>query len=94
MLDNDVDLDGDRLHVRSVSPAGHGAAEVAADGTLVSYVPDPNYHGPDRFTYVVADADGLADTATVERHRDARSTTGRRRWVRSPISCWTRAKTR
>ena len=66
VLDNDVDLDGDRLHVRSVSPAGHGAAEVAADGTNVSYVPDPNYHGPDRFTYVVADMDGLADTATVE----------------------------
>ena len=66
VLDNDTDLDGDRLHVRSVSPAQHGAAEVAADGTNVSYVPDPNYHGPDRFTYVVADAGGLADTATVE----------------------------
>ena len=66
VLDNDTDLDGDRLHVRSVSPARHGAAEVAAGGTSVSYVPDPNYHGPDRFTYVVADAGGLADTATVE----------------------------
>ncbi|MYC00123.1 MAG: tandem-95 repeat protein [Gemmatimonadetes bacterium] len=66
VLDNDVDIDGDRLRVRSVSPAGHGAAEVAADGANVSYVPDPNYHGPDRFTYIVADADGLADTASVE----------------------------
>ena len=66
VLVNDTDLDGDRLHVQSVSSAGHGAAEVAADGTSVSYVPDPNYHGPDRFTYVVADAGGLADTATVE----------------------------
>ena len=66
VLDNDADLDGDRLRVRSVSPAEHGVAEVAADGTSVSYVPDPNYHGPDRFTYVVADTDGLADTATVE----------------------------
>ncbi len=66
VLDNDVDLDGDRLRVRSVSPAQHGAAEVAADGANVSYLPDPNYHGPDRFTYVVADMDGLADTATVE----------------------------
>lgn len=66
VLDNDADLDGDRLRVQSVSPAGHGTAEVAADGTSVSYVPDPNYHGPDRFTYVVTDADGLADTATVE----------------------------
>ena len=66
VLDNDVDLDGDRLQVRSVSPPGHGAAEIAVDGTHVSYLPDPNYHGPDRFTYVVADAGGLADTATVE----------------------------
>ena len=66
VLDNDADLDGDRLRVRSVSPAEHGVAEVAADGTSVSYVPDANYHGPDRFTYVVADMDGLADTAMVE----------------------------
>ena len=66
VLDNDADLDGDRLRVRSVSPAQHGTAEVAADGTHVSYAPAPNYHGPDRFTYVVADPDGLADTATVE----------------------------
>jgi len=66
VLDNDTDLDGDRLSVRSVSPAGHGAAKIAADGTTVSYIPNPNYHGPDRFTYVVADPDGLADTASVE----------------------------
>ena len=66
VLENDVDIDGDRLRVQSVSRAEHGAAEVAGDGANVSYVPDPNYHGPDRFTYVVADADGLADTATVE----------------------------
>ncbi|MDE2653063.1 MAG: Ig-like domain-containing protein [Gemmatimonadota bacterium] len=66
VLDNDTDLDGDRLRVRSVSPARHGTAEVAADGANVTYVPDPNYHGADRFAYVVADADGLADTATVE----------------------------
>ena len=66
VLDNDTDLDGDRLRVRSVSPAGHGAAEVAANGNSVTYTPAPNYHGPDRFTYVVADPDGIADTATVE----------------------------
>ena len=66
VLDNDADLDGDRLRVQSVSAPGHGTAEVAAQGTNVTYTPDPNYHGPDRFTYVAADPDGLADTATVE----------------------------
>ena len=66
VLDNDADLDGDRLRVESVSPPGHGTAEVAAQGTSVTYTPDPNYHGPDRFTYVAADPEGLADTATVE----------------------------
>ena len=66
VLDNDADLDGDRLRVRSVSPAGHGTAEVSPDGTSAVYTPDPNYHGPDRFTYVVADEGGLADTATVD----------------------------
>ena len=66
VLANDTDLDGDPLRVQSASPAQHGTAEVAPDGTNVTYLPDPNYHGPDRFTYVVADGGGLADTATVE----------------------------
>ncbi len=66
VLDNDTDLDGDRLQVRSVSPAEHGAAAVTADGMKVSYVPDSNYHGLDRFSYIVSDTDGLTDTASVE----------------------------
>ena len=65
VLDNDVDPDGDALSIRSVSPAGHGRATVAPDGSSVSYIPAPNYNGLDRFTYVVADTGGLADTATV-----------------------------
>ena len=65
VLDNDSDPDGDPLTVLSASPAEHGTATVAADGSSITYLPAPNYHGPDRFTYVVADAGGLADTATV-----------------------------
>ena len=66
VLDNDTDPDGDPLSIQNVSPASHGRVTIAPDGSSVSYVPAPNYHGPDRFTYVAADAGGLADTATVQ----------------------------
>ncbi len=66
VLENDVDIDGDPLRVLSVSPAEHGTTRVAADGASISYAPAPNYHGSDRFAYVVADAGGLSDTAAVE----------------------------
>ncbi len=65
VLGNDTDLDGDMLRVHSVSPAEHGMPEISSGGTMVSYAPDPDYNGPDMFTYVVADAAGLTDTAMV-----------------------------
>ena len=64
VLANDTDADGDRLRVETVSAAAHGTAAVA--GGAVTYAPAANYHGADRFTYVVSDGRGLADTATVE----------------------------
>ena len=67
VLTNDDDPDrGDRIRVVSVGVPGHGQAQVVDAGAAVQYAPDPNYHGPDRFTYIVADAGGLADTAMVE----------------------------
>ena len=65
VLANDTDPDGDGLRVESVSAAGHGTARIASDGG-VRYTPAPDYHGMDRFTYVVADGDGLTATAAVE----------------------------
>ena len=65
VLGNDTDLDGDMLRVHSVSPAEHGMPEISSGGTMVSYAPDPDYNGPDMFTYVVADEEGLTDTAMV-----------------------------
>ena len=64
VLSNDSDSDGDRLRVESVSDANHGTTRVTADGG-VEYTPARDYHGPDGFTYVVADTDGATATAAV-----------------------------
>ena len=65
VLANDTDPDGDDLRVESVSAPAHGTTGVASDGG-VTYTPAANYHGVDRFTYVVSDPDGLTAEAAVE----------------------------
>ena len=65
VLANDTDPDGDGLRVESVSAPAHGTTRVASDGG-VTYTPAANYHGVDRFTYVVSDPDGLTAEAAVE----------------------------
>ncbi|MCY3594322.1 MAG: tandem-95 repeat protein [Bacteroidetes bacterium] len=65
VLANDMDPDGDRLQVTTVSAASNGTAYRAADGG-VTYMPAVNWHGVDIFTYVVSDGEGLTATATVQ----------------------------
>ena len=64
VLANDSDPNGDTLTVVEVSAPVHGTA-VAAAGT-VEYTPGPDFHGTDRFTYVVGDGSGLTARAAVE----------------------------
>ena len=64
VLANDTDADGDPLQVESVSAPAHGTTAVAAGG--VRYSPAVNYHGQDRFTYVVSDGNGGTAEAAVE----------------------------
>jgi Big-like domain-containing protein len=65
VLANDHDPDsGDSLTVSAVGQPAHGSASANADGT-VSYVPDPNFHGADSFTYTADDGNGGSDSATV-----------------------------
>ena len=64
VLANDTDPYGDVLRVERVSSAEHGTTRVAPGGG-VEYRPAPDYHGPDRFTYVVSDPDGATSSATV-----------------------------
>ena len=65
VLENDRDGDGDPLVVLEVSAPAHGSALVTAGGGGVLYTPEPNYHGPDRFSYTIGDGTGLTAGAAV-----------------------------
>ena len=60
---NDTDPDGDALQVVAIMAPAHGTATVVTGG--MRYVPEPDYHGPDRFTYRVADSSGEMAAASV-----------------------------
>jgi cysteine-rich repeat protein len=63
LLGNDSDPDGDSLTVVAFTQPLHGTVAVVAG--LASYIPAPNYNGPDAFSYTVADPSGAMSTATV-----------------------------
>ena len=64
VLANDIDPDGGAVGVTTVGQPAHGSTSLAADGT-VSYIPAPNYNGPDTFDYTIADSIGFTDSASV-----------------------------
>jgi 2C-methyl-D-erythritol 2,4-cyclodiphosphate synthase len=64
VLANDTDLDGDSLTVSSTGPAGDGSVVNNGDGT-VTYIPTPDFNGPDSFVYTIDDGNGGTATATV-----------------------------
>jgi hypothetical protein len=64
VLDNDSDADADTLTVASVTQGDHGEV-FNNEGNNVTYIPDPDFHDTDRFTYTVSDGHGGTDTATV-----------------------------
>ena len=66
ILANDTDEDvGDILVVTSATDPAHGTVQIATDGKSVIYVSDPNYSGPDSFSYSMSDGNGGKDTAKV-----------------------------
>lgn len=64
VLDNDVDPDGDKLRVASVSRPSHGTVSINPDST-VRYTPKKGFKGTDTFSYIVTDNNGGTSTATV-----------------------------
>ena len=64
VLANDSDADGDELSVVEVSVPAHGTARLTDAGT-VEYTPEPDFHGSDRFMYVVGDGTGETAHAAV-----------------------------
>jgi Bacterial Ig domain len=69
ILLNDTDADNDVLTVQSVAATAntHGTVMLVTpvSGTLVLYVPTPNFAGTADFTYTVSDGNGGTATATV-----------------------------
>ena len=65
VLDNDTDIDGDRLTAEVVSGPSHGSLTLNADGTF-TYTPEADYNGTDSFVYSVTDAkNATSNLATV-----------------------------
>ena len=62
VLANDRDDDGDARALVEASAPAHGTARLT-DAGAVEYTPAPDYHGSDRFTYVVGDGSGLTAPA-------------------------------
>ncbi|MFP4655233.1 MAG: Ig-like domain-containing protein [Methanohalobium sp.] len=64
VLSNDENLDDGGIEVSEWSEPVHGSI-ITIDSNYVQYLPERDYAGDDRFTYLVEDAEGDYDTASV-----------------------------
>ncbi len=55
LLDNDFDLDGDRLRILFIDDWEHGNARFDQAGGSITFTPDDGFTGEARFTYIVSD---------------------------------------
>lgn len=67
VLANDIDVDGDALHVTSVGSTTDGITSIANGGTAVVFTPNDGFAGDTHFTYSVSDG-SLTSTGTVFVH--------------------------
>ncbi len=64
VLANDVDTDGDPLHVALVSDVAHGQLDLKPTGWF-TYTPAVGWHGTDTFTYRATDGFSSSEVTTV-----------------------------
>jgi hypothetical protein len=65
LLANDTDEGGSPLRLVTIGHVEAGAVSAGADGKI-RYVPLPNYHGIDQFTYAIRNESGGQAAATVQ----------------------------
>jgi uncharacterized protein len=72
VLANDTDTPGDRLQIVAVTTPSQGSAVINNNGTpndfaddFITYTPNANSNGSDRFTYTIRDRAGSSATASV-----------------------------
>lgn len=62
LIKNDIDPDGDALHLVSVARPANGSVVLTPVAGYITYTPNRNFNGQDQFSYVVGDSNG--ETAT------------------------------
>lgn len=64
VLENDTDPDGDELRVVSFENPVHGTASMS--GGIVTFTPEPGFHGYVAFSYILADSKGAEASGVIE----------------------------
>ena len=71
VLANDTDVDGGPKAIASKTDGSHGTVAITGGGTGLTYTPDPNYCGPDSFTYTLNGGSTGTVSATIGCVEDA-----------------------
>ena len=64
VLNNDTDIDGDNLTIKSITKPSHGTATI--QNRKIEYTPDSNFSGNDIFEYTINDEQGAVSSAKIE----------------------------
>ncbi len=65
VLANDGNSDGGPLSIAATGDPTHGTASITGGGSSLAYTPDPNYCGPDSFSYELNGGSGAMVTLNV-----------------------------
>lgn len=65
VLENDVAKNMDEVVIESFTQGANGNVSKNQNDNTLRYVPRPNYHGTDSFTYTIRNSEGELRTATV-----------------------------